>query len=521
MRHRLFIPAATALLLGLAACTQDELADDNRLPEGEYPVFIRATGLSVEATPQAAPSTRATVDGDWQGVTSVALKMGDAVKEYTVTPNSADNTKATLSRENDPYYWTSRNPITVSAWWPFDNADITQMPAVKVAEDQSKLADFQNSDFISAENQTVKFDDPTLGFTHRTARVTIELKPGTGFTSVAGATVSLVSLSDDNGNPTAIKTYNASGNTYEALTAPQTVAAGKSFIRVELGSGTFYFRPQNNVVLAAGNRYKYTVKVNATGLTLEGCTIGDWADGGGESGEAEDLGYSIQNDGSYTVYNADGLLAWNEAAQKDESINCTLTADIDLTGKDWTQIGTWPGYSGVFNGQGHRITGLNFSAATTELFGLLNLRGVIKNLQLIDVNLYGNNGSAAGIVDQNNGQIIACSVTGKISAYGRTCGIADLNYGSITACWFDGTLKDYESGAIVRFNYNTITSCYWGGNAEQGEFRNFGGTVDATKVDGATVKWQTAVDGMNTALTDNDYQWALGTDGLPVLQKKQ
>ena len=520
MRHRLFIPAATALLFALAACTQDELAGDNRLPEGEYPVVIRATGLSVKATPLAAPSTRASVDGDWQGVTSVALKMGDAVKEYTVTA-STDFKSATLSRENDPYYWTSRDPITVSAWCPFDKADITQMPAVKVAEDQSKLADFQNSDFISAENRKVEFNNPTLEFTHRTARVTIELKPGTGFTSVAGATVSLVSLSADNGNPTAIKTYNASGNTYEALAAPQTVAAGKPFVKVELGGGTFYFRPQNNVVLEAGSRYKYTVKVNTTGLTLEGCTIGSWVDGGGESGEAEDLGYSIQNDGSYMVYNADGLLAWNKAAQKDESINCTLTADIDLTGRDWTRIDTWPGYSGVFNGQGHRITGLNFSAATTELFGLLNLRGVIKNLQLIDVNLYGNNGSAAGIVDQNNGQIIACSVTGKISAYGRTCGIADLNYGSITACWFDGTLKDYESGAIVRFNYNTITSCYWGGNAEQGEFRNFGGTVDATKVDGATVKWQTAVDGMNTALTDNDYQWALGTDGLPVLQKKQ
>ena len=520
MRHRLFIPAATALLFALAACTQDELTDDNRLPEGEYPVFIRATGLSVEATPQAAPSTRATVDGDWQGVQTVALKMGDAVKEYTVTA-STDFKSATLSRENAPHYWTSRDPITVSAWWPFNNADITQMPAVKVAEDQSQLADFQNSDFISAENQTVKFDDPTLEFTHRTARVAIDLKPGTGFTSVAGATVSLVSLSADNGNPTAIKTYNASGNTYEALTAPQTVVAGKPFIRVELGSGTFYFRPQNNVVLAAGSRYKYTVKVNATGLTLEGCTIGDWADGGGESGEAEDLGYSIQNDGSYTVYNADGLLAWNKAVQKDESINCTLTADIDLTGREWTRIGTWPGYSGIFNGQGHRITGLNFSAATTELFGLLNERGVIKNLQLIDVNLYGNSGSAAGIVDQNEGQIIACSVTGNISAYGRTCGIADLNYGSITACWFNGTLKDYESGAIVRYNYATITSCYWGGNVGQGAFRNEGGTVDATKVDDATVKWQTAVDGMNTALTDNDYQWALGTNGLPVLQKKQ
>ena len=521
MRHRLFIPAATALLFALTACTQDELADDNRLPEGKYPVVIRTTGLSVEATPLAAPSTRATVDGDWQGVSSVALKLGDAVKEYTVTA-STDFKSATLSRENDPYYWTSRNPITVSAWWPFNNANITQMPAVKVAEDQSKLADFQNSDFISAENRKVEFNNPTLEFNHRTARVAIELKPGKGFTSVDGATVSLVSLSADNGNPTAIKTYNASGNTYEALTAPQTVEAGKPFIRVELGGGTFYFRPQNDVVLEAGNRYKYTVKVNASGLTLEGCTIGDWADGGGESGEAEDLGYSIQDDGSYMVYNADGLLAWNKAAQKDESINCTLTADIDLTGKEWTQVGTWPpGYSGIFNGQGHRITGLNFSAATTELFGLLNERGVIKNLQLIDVNLYGSSGHAAGIVEENNGQIIACSVTGKISAYGRTSSIADLNYGSITACWFNGTLEEYESGAIVRHNYAYITSCYWGGNAGQGVFSNLGGKVDATKVDGATVKWQTAVDGMNTALTNNDYQWALGTDGLPVLQKRQ
>ena len=308
MRHRLFIPAATALLFALAACTQDELAGDNRLPEGEYPVVIRATGLSVEATPLAVPSTRAAVDGDWQGVTSVALKMGDAVKEYTVTA-STDFKSATLSRENNPYYWTSRDPITVSAWCPFDKADITQMPAVKVAEDQSKLADFQNSDFISAENRKVEFNNPTLEFTHRTARVTIELKPGTGFTSVAGATVSLVSLSADNGNPTAIKTYNASGNTYEALTAPQTVAAGKPFVKVELGGGTFYFRPQNNVVLEAGSRYKYTVKVNTTGLTLEGCTIGSWADGGGESGAAEDLGYIYDsNTNTYTVYNADGLM---------------------------------------------------------------------------------------------------------------------------------------------------------------------------------------------------------------------
>ena len=474
MRHRLFIPAATALLLGLAACTQDELADDNRLPEGEYPVFIRATGLSVEATPLAVPSTRAAVDGDWQGVTSVALKMGDAVKEYTVTA-STDFKSATLSRENDPYYWTSRDPITVSAWWPFNNADITQMPAVKVAEDQSKLADFQNSDFISAENRKVEFNNPTLEFTHRTARVAIELKPGTGFTSVDGATVSLVSLSADNGNPTAIKTYNASGNTYEALTAPQTVAAGKQFIRVELGGGTFYFCPQNNVVLEAGSRYIYTVKVNATGLTLEGCTIGEWADGGGESGAAE-LGYIYDsNTKTYTVYNADGLLAWNEAAQKDRSINCTLTADIDLTGKDWSPIGTnfYNSYTGTFDGGGHTIMGLTVTTNDqyVGLFGRLGKAGTVKNVVMDGIQITCNHrlGYAGGVAGFSwGGTIENCSVSGSVSGTICAGGVVGIQWeASITGCSSSATVKGMVQVGGVAGETNsgaTMAACYATGN---------------------------------------------------------
>ena len=594
MRHRLFIPAATALLFALAACTQDELAGDNRLPEGEYPVVIRATGLSVEATPLAAPSTRASVDGDWQGVTSVALKMGDAVKEYTVTA-SIDFKSATLSRENDPYYWTSRDPITISAWWPFDNADITQMPAVKVAEDQSKLADFRNSDFISAENRKVEFNNPTLEFTHRTARVTIELKPGTGFTNVDGATVSLVSLSADNGNPTAIKTYNASGNTYEALTVPQTVAAGRPFVKVELGGGTFYFRPQNNVVLEAGNRYKYTVKVNATGLTLEDCTIGSWADGGGESGAAEDLDYIYDsNTKTYTVYNANGLLAWNEAAQKDRSINCTLTDDIDLTGKDWTPIGTSSGnsYTGTFDGGGHTITGLTVTTNDqfVGLFGYLNSAGTVKNVVMEGIQITSNHmfGCTGGVVGYSWGTIENCSVSGSVSGtmcvggvvgtqwvgsitgcsssatvkgmvdVGGVAGQTDLG-ATLTACYATGNvtieidpIKDIAGGGLVGLNgecsllacyaignvtstgsgtgkvdiggflgenNSFVTACYWKNNHEQGIGYNKKST-EATKVDGTGVTWQNAVDAMNTALTAGDYQWALGTDGLPVLQKK-
>ena len=599
MRHRLFIPAATALLFALAACTQDELADDSRLSNEEYPIVIHATGLSVEATPQAAPSTRASVDGDWQGVTSVALKMGDAVKEYTVTATDADGYKsATLSRENDPYYWISRNPITVSAWWPLDNTDITQMPVVKVAEDQSKLADFQKSDFISAENQTVKFDDPTLGFTHRTARVAIELKPGKGFTSVAGATVRLVRLSADNGNPTAIKTYNASGNTYEALTAPQTVAAGKPFVRVELGGGTFYFRPQNNVVLEAGNRYTYTVKVNATGLTLEGCTIGSWTDGGGESGAAEDLGYSIQNDGSYTVYNANGLMNVAELVNGGKTdINITLDKNIDLTGKVWTPIGTSfrNSYTGTLDGGGHSITGLTVTTNDqfVGLFGCLGEAGTVKNVVMEGVQITCNHGSgyAGGVVGSSDGTIENCSVSGSVSGTVYVGGVVGLQwFGSITGCSSSATvkgmvdvggvagqtnagatltacyatgnvtleldpIKNISGGGLVGFNggssviacyatgnvtstgsstgkvhiggflgdnYTTVTACYWKNNYEQGIGYNKEGIApEATKVDGVTVKWQKAVDAMNTALQNKGLEWRYELKGaLPTLRKQ-
>ena len=471
MKIRFLTLAALALLLG--ACTQDELADDSRLSKEEYPIVIHATGLSVEAT----PSTRTTVDGDWVGVNSVALKIGDAVKEYIVATSDADGYKSATLTSNDPYYWISRNPITVSAWWPMDNTDITQMPVVKVAEDQSKLADFQNSDFISAENRKVEFNNPTLEFTHRTARVAIELKPGTGFTSVAGATVRLVRLSADNGNPTAIKTYNASGNTYEALTAPQTVAAGNPFVRVELGDGTFYFRPQTNVVLEAGNRYTYTVKVNATGLTLEGCTIGSWVDGGGESGAAEDLGYIYDsNTNTYTVYNADGLMNVAELVNGGKAdINITLDTNIDLTGKDWTPIGTSfdNSYTGTFDGGGHTITGLTVTTNDEHagLFGCLGKAGTVKNVVMEDVQITSNQiygGSIGGVVGSGWGTIENCSVSGSVSGTVYVGGVVGVQIGgSITGCSSSATVKGTVDVGGVAGQTNssaTLTACYATGN---------------------------------------------------------
>ena len=508
-----------------AACTQDDLGGGT-LPEGEYPLVIRATGLQAVAT----PASRATVDGDWQGVQTVALSVGGTVKEYDVTASDADGYKtATLSSDTDPFWWTSREDITVSAWWPYG----TTMPDVVVKADQSTKEGFEGSDFISAEAQTVQFDNPTLKFSHRTARITVLLKPGDGITSVTGADVYVTGLSTDNNNPATIETYAVGGNSYEALTAPQTVAKGEPFIRVELGGGNFYFRPQNDVVLEAGNRYTYTVKVNATGLTLEGCTIGGWEPGQGESGAAEDLGYIYDNTTkTYTVYNADGLLAWNEAAQSDPSLNCALTADINMTGKEWTPVGMSINYSGTFDGQGHTITGLNISSSSeaVALFGDIGAAGKVMNLQLKDVTY---NGSTAmgGIAHGNYGTITACFVMGTLTNTtnnGAVGGIAAINYGTITACWFNGTITGGSNvGGIAVFNLNAgsysgkITACYWSGDGISDGVWGGYDTSGTTKVDNSTVTWQTAVGGMNAALTGNDYQWKLGTDGLPVLQKKQ
>lgn len=513
MNNRLplhILSAATVLLFAATACTQDDLGGGT-LPEGEYPLVIRATGLQAVATPA---STRATVDGNWDGVTSVALSVGGTVKEYDVTASDADGYKtAILSSDTDPFWWTSREDITVSAWWPYG----TTMPDVVVKADQSTKEGFEGSDFISAEAQTVQFDHPMLEFSHRTARITVLLKPGDGIPSVTGADVSVTGLSTDNGNPATIKTYAPDGDTYEALTAPQTVKANTPFIQVDLGGGTYYFRPHSDVVLAAGSRYTYTVSVTAKGLELAGCTIGGWTDGGGESGTAEDLGYFIQDDGSYTVYNANGLKEWAEAVQSDLSLNCTLTEDINMTGKEWTPIGnSFQTYNGTFDGQGYSITGLNASS----LFGGIGESATVKNLQLVDVKLNESSGATAGIVVNNYGTIMACSMTGEISAFSFTSGIANFNLGTIVACWFSGTLKENEGYGIVAFNYGTITACFWDGNTTNGYRSNEGGTVEATKVEGTTT-WQTAVGGMNAALTGNDYQWKLGTDGLPVLQKKQ
>ena len=465
MNNRLplhILSAATVLLFAATACTQDDLGGGT-LPEGEYPLVIRATGLQAVATPA---STRATVDGDWQGVQTVALSVGGTVKEYDVTASDADGYKtAILSSDTDPFWWTSREDITVSAWWPYG----TTMPDVVVKADQSTKEGFEGSDFISAEAQAVQFDHPTLEFSHRTARITVLLKPGDGIPSVTGADVYVTGLGTDNGNPATIRTYEADGDTYEALTAPQTVKVNTPFIQVDLGGGTYYFRPKSDVVLEAGCRYTYTVSVTAKGLELAGCTIGGWTDGGGESGNATDLGdgYTVSEDGNtYTVYTADGLLAWAEAAQGNPSLNCTLTHDIDLSGTEWEPVGDRNNvYTGTFDGNGHTIRNMAITKENLSfgddcgMFGRVGTNATIQDLTLEDVRLDvdADDVSIGALAGSNQGIISNCRVSGNISVTNKEMGfvggvVGRMESGVIQYCHSSASIQggnsDYVGGVL-------------------------------------------------------------------------
>ena len=565
-RTTIHIFAAIALLLGLAACTQDEAGF---LPEGAEgtSIVFTATGLNPAAT--AIAGTRAPADGNWEGVQSVAVLMDGTVKAYDVMPSTADPASATLT-STDPYYWTNHNDITVTAWWPYTAGETTP-PAVKVKANQSTQKDFEGSDLIVADGQKVTYGSPTLRFTHRTARVTIVL---TDYTEGL-ASVRLTGLSTEGDNPDIIVPYDKGSNTYTAIVAPQSVAAGKIFITCTFTNGkTFVYKMKNATDWQAGGEYTYTVSL------------------------AAEKGYIIEDDGSYAVTSADGLMNIAKLVNGGKTdINITLTADIDLTGKNWTPIGTSFSnkYTGTFDGGGHTIKGLTVTTNDqfVGLFGSIGYAGTVKNVMMEDVQITSNpsSGFAGGVAGFSDGTIENCSVSGSVSGTVYVGGVVGAQWnGSITGCSSSATVKgmvdvgglvgqtndgatmtacyatgnviieiapkkNISGGSLVGFNggngllacyatgnvtstgsstgnvhiggflgdnYTTVTACYWKNNHEQGiGYKKAGTVTEVTKVDGTGVTWQKAVDAMNTALQNAGSEWRYELNGaLPTLRKQ-
>ena len=459
MKHILCSLLAASLM---TACAQDEPGSFTGGVEGVTPLVLTAGGLQAVATPA---STRATVDGNWDGVQTVAVEVDGVVKEYSVSTTDAGKTTATLS-STAPFYWTTREDITVSAWWPY----AATMPAVVVKADQSTKEAFEGSDFIAALNQTVQFDNPTLTFEHQTARVTVKLQPGSGVTSVEGAEVSLTNLDTDANNPSAITPYAPGSDTYEALLAPQTVEANTAFIQVELNGDTYIFRPKNAVKLEANNRYNYDISVTAKGLELAACTISGWADGGTGSGNItlQDCTYD-ENTKTYTVYTAEGLNTWAEAANKDLSTKCTLMADIDLSGVNWEPVAFGDNnihYTGIFDGNGHTISNLTITNRYFNyycgMFGRVGTNATIKNMTLENVSLNVSSdevlAAIGALAGSNQGIISNCNVSGNISTKSQ------LSYvGGIVGRMDSGVIQYCHSSASIQGGNSTYVGGVLGG----------------------------------------------------------
>ena len=464
MKRTLLLSAACLAATLFTACTQD---DAGLLPEASegIPMTFTATGLNPTAA--TTTGTRATVDGDWKGVTAVAIQIGIVVKEYRVTPSS-DNLTATLSSD-DPHYWAGGSSVTVSAWWPYTDGQVS-MPTVTVKADQ-RGDGYAESDHIGVAEELLHYNGgtPTLVFTHRTARIVVTVSSGTSSIS----SVRLTNLSTADCNPGEIIAHDAGSGIYEALVAPQSMTQGTAFVTIATTDGkTYVYRMQGAAEWKAGEEYTYTVSLAA----------------------AEDPGYTVSEDGNtYEVYNADGLLAWNKAVQGNLLLNCTLTDDIDLTGKEWTPIGDYDNrYTSTFDGGNHTITGLTINqyGNYVGMIDFLDSGGTVQNLTLENVNITG-------------GDIVG-SVVGD-------------NYGTVTACYHaSGNVSGTSYiGGVVGYNISgTLTACYWSGLPDNDN----GG---ATKVDGTNVTWQNAVDAMNTALQSAGSEWRYELTGeLPTLKKQ-
>lgn len=390
------------------------------------------------------------------------------------------------------------------------------------------------------------------------------------------ASVQLTGLSTEGGNPAEITPYDKGSNTYITLVAPQSVAAGTTFITCTFTNGkTLVYKMKNAADWQAGGEYTYTVSLAA----------------------AKDLGYTIESNGSYTVTSADGLMNIAELVNGGKTdINITLDTDIDLTGKDWTPIGTDydNSYKGTFDGGGHTITGLTFTTNDeyAGLFGWLNRAGTVKNVVMEGVQITSNQiygGSIGGVVGSSWGTIENCSVSGSVSGTVYVGGVVGVQIGgsitgcsssatvkgtvdvggvagqtnssaTLTACYATGNVtleiapkKNIAGGGLVGMNagssllacyatgnvtstgsstgyvhiggflgnnYTTVTAGYWKNNHEQGIGYNREST-GATKVDGSVVTWQKAVDAMNTALQNAGSKWRYKLNGaLPTLRKQ-
>jgi len=556
-RHSIqILLAAAALLLATAACTKDELADGDRLPEGQYPLEIARITLGVEggeAQPWGAPATRVSEDGDGKSSTfdaddKFAVQIDDEGEVGTYTVQDDGSAEA-----ETPLYWSDRDEgHTVRAWYPATDGTLD-------------LSDQQTDGlaYLLGATGTGDYQTPvTLSFTHALAKVRV------------------TPTDDALGEVQSLQLYAYTQCTYEKGTVVQ--GSQESWIEMKKCE---YTENGNAITCWEANVVPgYTItKLQANGTEERNLSAAITPEAGKFYNITlnKDKGYTDDGQGNYTVTSAEGLKNIAKLVNEEWKlgINITLTADINLKGIDWTPIGKDDNkaYTGTFDGNGKTITGLTVTRSNryTGLFGFI--KGTVKNVVLTEVNITsgtfvggvagwsfggniencsvsgsvsGSSGSdvggvvgyqqvgsitgcsssatvkgterAGGVVGVTNGgttPLTACYATGNVTVENDGTsnawagGIVGMNgTGTLIACYAAGNVSGNIVGGAVGVNYATVTACYWSGLPDNDN----GG---ATKVDGTTVTWQNAVDAMNNALNGSGWQYEL-TGALPTLKKQ-
>ena len=446
-RHSIqILLAAAALLLATAACTKDELADGDRLPEGQYPLEIARITLGVEggeAQPWGAPATRVSENGDGKSSTfdaddkfAVQIDGEGEVGTYTVQDDGS-------AEAETPLYWSDRDEgHTVSAWYPATDGTLD-------LGDQS-----QSLAYLLGATGTGDYLTPvTLTFTHSLAKVRV------------------TPTGDALGEVQSLQLYTYTQCTYEKGTVVQGSQEGwiemKKCEYTENGNAITCW--EANVVPG------YTItKLRANGTEERTLSSGITPEAGKFYNITlnKDKGYTDDGQGNYTVTTAEGLKNIAELVNEEwkSDINITLTADINLSGIDWTPIGIDYNhqYTGTFNGGGHTITGLTVTGSDqyAGLFGYIGSGGTVKNVVLEGVQITSDNSSgyAGGVAGDSWGTIENCSVSGSVSGTTFAGGVVGSQRGgSITGCNSSATVKGviFAGGIAGETNSGaSLTGCY-------------------------------------------------------------
>lgn len=442
------LSAATILLFAATACTQDELADETRLPEGQYPLEIARITLSVEggeAQPWGAPQTRVSENGDgtgsvwdWNGTEMIGVQLGGETTTYTL---NADKTLST----DAPLYWQNTQTATVTAWYPATGGTLD-------LGDQS-----QSLAYLLYGSGTGNYQTPVmLTFAHQLAKVRV------------------TPTGDALGEVQSLQLYTYTQCTYEKGEAGQGSQEGwiemKKCEYTENGNAITCWEanvvPGYEITKLMANNDNKERDLSAAITPEAGKFYNITLD--------KDKGYTDDGQGNYTVTSAEGLknIAKLVNEEWNLSINITLDNDIDLTGINWTPIGTYDNpYTGTFNGGGKTITGLTVTGSNeyAGLFGYIDTGGKVKNVTLKDVKIESNNNGSnvGGVAGWSYGKIENCSVSGSVSGSGNNGtagGVVGFQVGgSLTGCSSSATVNaGGVAGGIAGSTNNgaTLTACY-------------------------------------------------------------